>query len=91
MAIFVMLNTHRITKITFRWLVGAVFFSLFYDLFWFGMKTAEYDQDQKADGGMERNIRRFSLYMSYASFFVRLLVALVYWKDSLDYESIMLG
>ena len=29
--------------------------------------------------------------MSYLGFFVRLLMALVYWKDSLDFDNIMLG
>lgn len=86
-----MLNTHRITQSTFRVLVGAVFFSLFYDLFWFGMISSQYDQDTKYDGGLERNIRKFSLTMAYISFFLRILVALVFWKDSLDYDNIMLG
>lgn len=72
-------------------LVGAVFFSLFYDLFWFGLKTAEYSQDLKSDGGMEKSLRKFSLYSSYVSFFFRLFIALVYWKDSLDFENIMHG
>jgi hypothetical protein len=35
---------------------------------------------------LEKNVRIFSLYMSYASFFLRLILSLVYWKDSLDYE-----
>jgi hypothetical protein len=33
----------------------------------------------------------FSLYMSYVSFFLRLIVASVYWKDSLDFEGIVKG
>jgi hypothetical protein len=40
---------------------------------------------------MEKNIRKFSLYASYVSFFLRLIVAMVYWKDSLDFENIIHG
>jgi hypothetical protein len=53
------------------------------------MKTSEYTADSKVDGGLERNMRIFSLYMSYISFFLRIIVALVYWKDSLDFDSII--
>ena len=35
-------------------------------------------------------MRKFSLLMSYISFFFRILMALVFWKDSLDFERIML-
>lgn len=86
-AIFMLTNTHRVTHYTFRILVGMVFFSLVYDLFWFALKHSEYSTTStKVDGGMERGIKLFSLYMSYISFFIRILVALVYWKDSLDFD-----
>ena len=55
------------------------------------MKTQEYTADLKSDAGLERKIRLFSLYMSYISFFLRLIMALIYWKDSLDFDNIMLG
>jgi len=73
----------------FRWFVGFLFLSLFYDLFWFAIKSSEYTADQKADGGLEKKIRIFSLYVSYVSFVLRIVVASVYWKDSLDYEGIV--
>lgn len=37
-----LLNTDRINQNTFRYLVAAVFLSLFYDLFWFVAKSSEY-------------------------------------------------
>jgi hypothetical protein len=40
-----LLNTDRINHNTFRWLVAAVFMSLFYDLFWFIAKSSEYGGD----------------------------------------------
>lgn len=89
MALFMLLNTEKVTHYTFRWLVFGVFFSLFYDLVWFGLKASEYSSDTKTDGGMQKKIRKFSLYMSYVSFFLRIIVALVYWKASLDFDQII--
>lgn len=65
--------------------------SILYDLFWFSLKSGEYGADLKSDGGLERSVRSFSLSMSYISFFVRLIMGLVFWKDSLDFDNIMLG
>jgi len=90
-AIYMLLNLPKVTQNTFRWLVFGIFLSIIYDLFWFSMKTQEYTADLKADAGLERRIRLFSLYMSYISFFLRLVMALIYWKDSLDFDNIMLG
>ena len=59
------------------------------DLIWFAVKTSEFSTSQKADGGMENGLRRFALYMSYISFFLRIFVALVFWKDSLDFDQII--
>jgi len=43
----------------------------------------------KSDGGVERGIRNFSLTVSYFSFIVRIFVALVFWKDSMDFARII--
>lgn len=72
-------------------MVLGIFISIIYDLFWFSIKSLEYSSDLKSDAGLERRVRIFSLYMSYISFFVRLIMGLVYWKDSLDFDNIMLG
>jgi hypothetical protein len=79
-----MYNLHNVKQNTFRWLTLAVFLSLIYDLVWFIMKNPESAQGNLSYG-------RFALFMTYLSFFVRLAMALVYWKDSLDFDSIMLG
>ena len=84
-------NMDKVTQNTFRLLVLGIFISIAYDLFWFSLKSLEYQQDLKADAGLEKNLRLFSLYMSYISFFVRLVMGLVYWKDSLDFDNIMQG
>jgi hypothetical protein len=81
-----MFNTEMITRTRFRFLVGAIFLTLIYDLIWFYLKHSEYEEDStKTDGGKENGIRRFALTMSYLSFFVRILVAIVFWKDSMDF------
>jgi hypothetical protein len=86
-----LMNLHRITQGIFRWLVVGILISIVYDLFWFSLKASEYSDAASSDGGMEKSIKKFSLYMAYISFFVRLFVGIVYWKDSLDFDNIMLG
>jgi len=86
-----LLNLPKVTQNMFRYLVLGIFVSIIYDLFWFSLKSLEYGTDLKSDAGLERKVRIFSLYMSYVSFFVRLIMALVYWKDSLDFDNIMIG
>jgi hypothetical protein len=86
-----LLNLNRVTQNTFRLLVVGILVSIIYDLFWFSIKSDEYLKDGKQDAGLERTVKMFSLYMSYFSFFLRLIMALVYWKDSLDFDNIMLG
>ena len=60
--------------------------SLLVDLFWF--MTQDYS-NQQDDGGIEKGIRSFSLTMSYISFFFRIIVALVFMKDSQDFNRII--
>lgn len=70
-ALYMMFNTDRLTRTTFRGLVLSIFLSLIYDLIWFALKHSEYSEDLKHDGGIERGVRNFSLTMSYLSFIVR--------------------
>jgi hypothetical protein len=86
-----LLNMEKVSQNMFRMLVGFIFLSILYDLFWFSLSSSDYKADTKADGGLEKSIRTFSLNMSYISFFVRLIMGLVYWKDSLDFDNIMPG
>lgn len=85
-AIYMMMNTDKIKRWTFRALVFGIFLSLLYDLFWFMMHDISNDT---ADGGLQKGIKNFSLTMSYFSFFFRIIVALVFWKDSLDFNRII--
>ena len=67
-------------------LVVAIFLSLIIDLLWFYIADLSSDAD---DGGIERSVKNFSRYMSYFSFFFRIIVALVFWKDSLDFVRVI--
>lgn len=70
-ALYMMFNTDLITKNKFRVLVLGIVLSLVYDLFWFIMKHSEYSEEKKNDGSGESGVRKFSLFMSYASFILR--------------------
>lgn len=76
-AIFMMFHTERITRTRFRMLVLGIFMTLIYDMVWFTIKSREYQEDLKTDGGMERGVRTFSLWMSYVSFIVRVSLRFV--------------
>ena len=72
-AIYMILNTDRIRKWTFRTLVLGIFLSLIYDLFWFMLQDLSSDT---TDGGVEKTIKSFSLSVSYFSFFFRVILTL---------------
>ena len=66
--------------------------SLVYDIFWLNINGNADD----SDGGMEAEIRKFSLWMSYISFFFRVslgflilqvILSLVLWRDSIEFVS----
>ena len=88
-AIYMINNTEDIKKWTFRLLVGMIMLSLIYDLLWFYHNHSDYLNEHKEDGGVEKGIRKFSLYVSWASFFWRFIVMFVFWKDSLDFTRII--
>lgn len=69
-AIYMLNNTDRIKRWTFRALVFGIFVSLIYDLLWFYLQDQANDS---VDGGIERSVRNFSLTVSYFSFFFRVI------------------
>jgi len=69
-AIYMLHNTQRIKRWTFRTLVLGIFLSIIYDLAWFMLQ--EYTADP-SDGGVEKGVKSFSLTMSYISFFFRVI------------------
>lgn len=77
-------NLETLSKNTFRWLVLGLFLSIIYDLLYFYLRASQPHE-------IEQGIYAFSSVMSYIAFFLRLFMVLVYWKDSLDFDGIMLG
>ena len=71
MGFYMLLDTDRIKKGTFRSLVVALFVSFAYDLLWLLISTSTYRASEAADGGVEQSIRKFSLWMVVLSFFFR--------------------
>lgn len=69
-AIYMITNTDKIKRWTFRVLVIGIFISLIYDLCWFLLQDQSNDA---ADGGVEKAVRSFSLTVSYFSFFFRVI------------------
>jgi len=57
------------------------------DVLWFMLNRDVEDDDD--DGGVERSVKSFSRKMSYVSFAWRILLAIVLWKDSLDFITIV--
>ena len=72
MGLYMMFNIELISKGKFRILVVGILLSLIYDGVWFYLKHSEYAADaSKSDGSAEAVVRKFSLVVSYASFFFR--------------------
>lgn len=85
-AIYMLTETQEIRKNTFRNLVFAIVVSFFYDFVFLLEASGDYNKDNGgSDGGMEKGVRKFSLTMTTISFFFRLIVMIIFWKDSLDF------
>jgi len=81
-AIYMLNNTDRIKRWSFRVLVFGIFLSLVYDLLWFYLQEQSNDA---ADGGVQHRVRSFSLSISYLSFFFR--VSPICLNSFLDHSS----
>lgn len=84
---YVLINTEEVKKTTFRTLVLGIVISWVYDLMWLFLQN--WTEDFRYDGGAELGIRKFALFFSYISFFFRILVVMVFWKDSMDFNEII--
>lgn len=86
-AIYMILNTEKIQRWTFRLLVIGIFISLIVDLMFF--MAQDYKGDQ-SDGGLQKGVQGFSLTMSYFSFFFRVSSRSFLISCSIDYCSLCL-
>ena len=77
----------NVRRSQFRMLVLLIALSIVQDIFWFVInRDAEDDED---DGGVERSVKTFARKVSYLSFAWRILLAIILWKDSLDFVVIV--
>ena len=77
----------NVRRSQFRMLVLLIVLSIIQDIFWFVInRDAEDDED---DGGVERSVKTFARKVSYISFAWRILLAIILWKDSLDFVVIV--
>ena len=58
----------------------------FITLFFIESSASEEDEE---DGGNEYKLRRFTRLFSYISLIFKVVVVLVFWKDSLDFRNII--
>ena len=83
-----MLSFPEVTRRSqFRMLVGLIFVSLAQDVVWLLFNNDVGDDDD--DGGVERTVKQISRNMSYVSFIWRIFLALILWKDSLDFITVV--
>lgn len=58
----------------------------FIQLFFIDSSAADEDEE---DGGNEYKLRRFTRLMTYITLMFKVVVVLVFWKDSLDFRNII--
>ena len=89
LAFYVLHNTDKITRKTFRGFVLLIFASVLYDavsIFLFEPSSASEDEE---DGGQMWKIRRFTALMTMINLLLKIIVGLIFWKDSLDFRKIV--
>ena len=91
LAIYVIDNPVAISRQTFRGLVLLLAVSWVYDFFWLFFIDSSASEEDEEDGGNEYKLRRFVRLMSYIHLIFKVIVVLVFWKDSLDFRNIIRG
>lgn len=74
---------------TFRLVVVALIVSWIFDLIWMILHTGSWWGNANHDGDVELGMRRFSIIMTYLSFIFRVIVILVFWKLSVDFNRLV--
>jgi hypothetical protein len=84
---FYMVNEpHQVKKWTFRLLVVGILLSIIYDVLYFLSRDTDPKRIQGADVSW---MISFGYYVTIISFFFKFFVALVFWKDSIDFNRII--
>ena len=73
----------------FRLLVLGIVISMVYDVVWFLLRTGDMSAEDDGDKGMEKMIRRFSLFMAIISIIIKFIMCFVYWMTSLKFVDLL--
>ena len=77
-----LLNLQQVSTNAFRWLVLAFLISIIFDLVYLSLSTSP------KNGGASSFMGSL---LTFIAFLFRVLMLLVYWKDSLDFDNLMMG
>merc|ERR1712147_418586 len=85
MAIFFLNDTSGLNRNKFRALPVLLLFSLVYDFLWIFLLNDREKEGKATEKGLESNIISFSIYVSYANMFFKVVVFFMLWKVSFNY------
>ena len=88
-AIYVLNNPRAIKRETFRLFVLLIAVSWVYDFVSLFLIEADASEEDEEDGGNEYKLRRFVKLFAYITLIFKVVVVLVFWKDSLDFRNII--
>lgn len=91
LALYVLDNPQNISRQTFRGLVLLLVLSWAYDFIWLFFIDSSVSEEDEEDGGNEYKLRRFIRLLSYIALMFKVILVLVFWKDSLDFRNIIKG
>jgi len=91
LALYILDNTHQIARQTFRGLVAILFLSWVYDMLYLFFFGPTLDEEDAEGAGMDYKLNRFVRLVSVILVFFKLLVCLIFWKDSLDFSRLVKG
>jgi len=89
LALYVLEFPQSISRQTFRGLVLLLVVSWVYDFLTLFLIDSSASEEDEEDGGNEYKLRRFTRLIAYIALIFKVIVVLVFWKDSLDFRNII--
>lgn len=89
LALYVLEFPQSISRQTFRGLVLLLVISWVYDFLTLFLIDSSASEEDEEDGGNEYKLRRFTRLIAYIALIFKVIVVLVFWKDSLDFRNII--
>ena len=91
LALYVLEYPESIGRQTFRFFVVLLVASWVYDFLQFFVIDASAAEEDEEDGGNEYMLRRFVRLVAFIAMVFKLLLVVVFWKDSLDFRNVIRG